>query len=395
VKLRPTIQASNSKVELFLSCRWAYHARYHRKLVELPATPLGLGRAVHRGAEVVVSEHVAAEKDGPLSAERALEVYTQAWLAEGLSDPSSYLEGRAMIEGLVADEGRLDHRQVVAVERPFQIPVGRHWLRGIFDRVQVVVGPDGLTLVIIDYKSNRRLYTAQELGEHLQMSLYSAAARILWPWAKRIVLVLWMLRHRVRQETTRTVEEERAALALVEGTCEAIIDETEFAPRLSARCTYCGYRAQCPAYAEVLAGTVTPQRIDTADVTEVSREREQLVAIERIVEKRRKELDGILMTHLEHAPEILTPDVRYRLYNSESFDYPFDATVDELALQTGSPRDAIAARIGTVDKKALSKVMKQIGRSHGAAHADMVEANLQAQAKVSISPRLWATPLSR
>jgi hypothetical protein len=195
--------------------------------------------------------------------------------------------------------------------------------------------------------------------------------------------------------TSRTPDQVRAALARAEAICEAIVQETAFQPTVSASCAYCGYRQHCAAYADVLAGKAVPGRADAANVDDLSDEREQLVTVERLVEKRRKEIDRVLMKHLKQQPEIVTKHVRYSTFNTKSYEYPVEETLDELAQLTGWTREQVAARIVAVDNGALKDVIAEIGRTKGAAHAALVEANLQAIATISQSPRLWAKRLDR
>jgi putative RecB family exonuclease len=389
-----TMTTSPSSVLLFGNCRRAFQFRKVLRLSETAETdsPLGLGRSVHTGAEDAVREHLAAERSGPLSVTTAVAGFQRQWFAEGMSDPSLYAEGLAMVENLVADQGVLDHRDVLAVEKQFEVPIGRHRLRGIFDRVDAV---DRRTIRVIDYKSNQRLFTADELQKHLQLSLYEHAARILWPWAERVELQLWMLRFRLQQRTSRTPDQVRAAVSLAEATCDAILRETEFAPTLSSSCGYCGYRQHCSAYADAVAGNGIPGAADVNDVEGLAAEREKLVTIAGLIEKRRKKIDGIIMKRLKDQRSILTPTIEYTTYNTKSYEYPVADTLDELAQAAGWTREQIAERIIKVDNGALKDLVQEVGIEKGAAHAALVEANLQALADVTQTPRLWAKRLSR
>jgi putative RecB family exonuclease len=383
---------SPSTVLLFGRCHRAFFFRKVLRLMEAPDPTLGLGRCAHKGGEVAVLEHLRAEAVGPVALEPALRAYNEAWFAEGMSDPALYADGRQMVEDYVRDHGVLDHRDVLAVEKPFEISIGRHKVRGIIDLVQAV---DRYTVRVIDLKSNMRLHTADELRGHTQMFLYAHAARILWPWARNVELRLWMLRHRVQQEVPADPHRIRGAVALAEATADQILREKDFAPTLGSHCGYCGYRQQCSAYAEALAGDRIPDHASADDVDQLTRERESLVTIGSIVEKRKKQIDRLLMQRLKVQRSILTPSIEYTTYNSKSFEYPVDETVAELATATGWTREQVMARITTVDGGALKDVLQELGQTKGTAQASLIEANLHAIAKVTQTPRLWAKRLPR
>jgi putative RecB family exonuclease len=383
---------SPSTVLFFGKCHRAFFFRKVLRLKEPPDPTLGLGRCAHKGSEVALLEHVRAEAVGPVALEPALRAYNEAWFAEGMSDPALYADGRQMVEDYVRDQGVLDHRDVAAVEMPFEITIGRHRLRGIIDRVDVV---DRYTVRVIDLKSNMRLHTADELRDHTQMLLYGHAAKVLWPWAKNVELRLWMLRHRVQQEVPADPHRIRGAVALAEATADQILREKDFAPTVGSHCAYCSYRQQCSAYAEALAGDTIPDQASADDVEKLTRERESLVSVGSIVEKRKKQIDRLLMQRLKTQRSILTPSIEYTTYNSKSLEYPVDETVAELAKVTGWTREQVMARITTVDSGALKDVLQEIGQSKGTAQASLVEANLHALAKVTQTPRLWAKRLPR
>jgi RecB family exonuclease len=65
----------------------------------------------------------------------------------------------------------------VALERPFYIDVEGIKLRGFIDRVDKL---DSGGLAIIDYKTNKELFTADYLDEDLQLTIYQMAAEQTW-----------------------------------------------------------------------------------------------------------------------------------------------------------------------------------------------------------------------
>ena len=242
---------SYSRLSRFETCPLSYRLHYIEKKQAEPGLPLRFGKTIHAVLERLIKEVVDDERTGPLSEERALELYREAWGAEQLTGMDVFAEGLAIIRRFIAEQGVVDHRDVLAVEKEFRLPVGPFEVLGFIDRVDWI---DDETVEVIVYKTNHQIFSRDEVDTSLQMSLYEVAVRRLWPWAKKVKLTFWMLRHGVRQETTRTEEQLADALAYVETLGRQTETATEYPARLNTNCSYCDHRKQCPAYAEALKG---------------------------------------------------------------------------------------------------------------------------------------------
>lgn len=382
---------SYSRLSRFEQCPASFKLHYIDKRQAEPGVPLKFGKLVHAVLEVLVREHVQEERTGPLSEERALELYRQGWASEGLSGIEVFEEGLQILQAFVRDQGELDHRDVLAVEKEFRLPVGRFTVLGFIDRVDCV---DEETVEVIDYKTNRLVFSRDEVEHSLQVSLYHLAARQLWPWAKKVRLTFHMLRHGLRLRTERTAEQLEAAVAYVE-TLGAMTEEaTEFPARLNANCIYCDHRAQCPAYASALKGQRDVVCQDTSDLEAVAREREEVAQLAKVLYARKKELEEVLKAHLEDHDELVLAGVRYRMFNTTSLSYPLDPTLAVLQEATGLDRDDLLARLAAVDKKALDGLLKDVGKTTDRARVRMLKAELEALADKSFSPRFWAKEVS-
>jgi RecB family exonuclease len=65
---------------------------------------------------------------------------------------------------------------VVAVEQPFSVEVGRVVLRGVVDRLERVVGDDGTTRVrVVDLKTGRTAVGRGAAARHAQLGAYQEA----------------------------------------------------------------------------------------------------------------------------------------------------------------------------------------------------------------------------
>lgn len=378
---------SYSRLSRFETCPLSYRLHYIEKKQAEPGLSLRFGKTIHAVLERLIKEVVDDERTGPLSEERAIELYREAWGAEQLTGMDVFAEGLAILRRFIAEQGVVDHRDVLAVEKEFRLPVGPFEVLGFIDRVDWL---DDETVEVIDYKTNHQLFTRDEVDTSLQMSLYEVAVRRLWPWAKKVKLTFWMLRHGVRQVTTRTEEQLADALAYVETLGRQTETATEYPARLNTNCSYCDHRKQCPAYADALKGKREFIVEDFADLEGVAREREEVARLAKALYARKEELEDILKAQLKERDELVLGGVRYRMFATTSLDYPLEPTLSLLADATGLSRDEVLGKLGAIDKKALDALLKSLGKKLDKPRVSLLKAELEAHADKKLSPRLWA-----
>lgn len=378
---------SYSRLSRFETCPLSYRLHYIEKKQAEPGLPLRFGKTIHAVLERLIREVVDDERTGPLSEERAIELYREAWGAERLTGMDVFAEGLAILRRFIAEQGVVDHRDVLAIEKEFRLPVGPFEVLGFIDRVDWI---DDETVEVIDYKTNHQLFTRDEVDTSLQMSLYEVAVRRLWPWAKKVKLTFWMLRHGVRQQTTRTEEQLADALAYVETLGRQTETATEYPARLNTNCSYCDHRKQCPAYAEALKGKREFIVEDLADLEGVAREREEVARLAKALYARKEELEDILKAQLKERDELVLGGVRYRMFATTSLDYPLEPTLSLLADATALSRDEVLGKLGAIDKKALDALLKSLGKKLDKPRVSLLKAELEAHADKRMSPRLWA-----
>jgi len=378
---------SYSRLSRFEQCPLSYKLHYLDKQQAEPGIPLRFGKVIHAVLENLIREVIIDERSGPLSEDRAVELYREAWNADRLAGINVFEEGLHILRDFVREEGVVDHRDVLAVEKEFQLPVGPFTVLGFIDRVNWV---DDDTIEVVDYKTNRQLFTREDVDSSLQMSLYEVAARRLWPWVKNVKLTFRMLRHGIRQETTRTPQRLSDALAYVETVGTQTEAAKEFPARLNANCVYCDHKLHCPAYAEALQGRPHLICEDTRDLEAVAREREQVARLAKILYARKEELEGILKAQLRDRDELVLGGVRYRMFNVTTHEYRLEATLSLLANATGMPSDELLGKVGAVDKKSLDALLKNLGKRLEKPRVSLLKAELEAKAESRHSPRLWA-----
>jgi len=378
---------SYSRLSRFETCPLSYRLHYIEKKQAEPGLPLRFGKTIHAVLERLIKEVVDDERTGPLSEERAIELYREAWGAERLTGMDVFAEGLAILRRFIAEQGVVDHRDVLAIEKEFRLPVGPFEVLGFIDRVDWI---DDETVEVIDYKTNHQLFTRDEVDTSLQMSLYEVAVRRLWPWAKKVKLTFWMLRHGVRQVTTRTEEQLADALAYIETLGRQTETATAYPARLNTNCSYCDHRKQCPAYADALKGKREFIVEDLADLEGVAREREEVARLAKALYARKEELEDILKAQLKERDELVLGGVRYRMFATTSLDYPLEPTLSLLADATGLSRDEVLGKLGAIDKKALDALLKSLGKKLDKPRVSLLKAELEAHADKRMSPRLWA-----
>ncbi|MFC1751654.1 RecB family exonuclease [Patescibacteria group bacterium] len=160
---------------------------------------------------------------------------------------------------------------VVELESRFEVPVENpktnevHILSGIIDRVDK--DPNNSIYEIIDYKTSKRMPSAELLDRDLQLSIYNMGLTKKWPHLKpdNIKLSLYFLKHNEKIETKRTEEDIKntttEVLVIIDEVQDIIRSKNEFTPTPSALCDWCGYRNICPMWKHLY-------RVDTPKISE-------------------------------------------------------------------------------------------------------------------------------
>ena len=116
----------------------------------------------------------------PPSLDDLLQFYEQNWLSEGYESAEEEAKYKAYGREILTkfwEIHRADFRMPLAVERTFYIDIEGVKLRGFIDRVDKL---ESGGLSIVDYKTNKELFTIDDLEKDLQLTLYQLAAEQLW-----------------------------------------------------------------------------------------------------------------------------------------------------------------------------------------------------------------------
>jgi RecB family exonuclease len=375
---------SYSRLNRFAQCPLSFRLHYINRLPAEVGTPLRFGKLLHRTQEDVLREHVRANRTGALDATHAASAYRVAWKDSGLSDHGLFAEGLGLLGNWMRREGVVDYREVLGIEQDFDLRIGPHRIIGAIDRVDRLADD---AVRVRDYKSSRLPPSRQDVDESLQLAIYDLAARQLWPWAKRVEVGLDLLRHDTLLAVERTDDQREATRQYILATIAQIEAAETFPARPSTLCVHSDHRSQCSAYGEALAAKRTFVCKDTGDLVAVSREREELATLLKVLGTRKDELDAILTARLEHEAELTLDGRRYAIATSARKEHSLEPTLDALT-DAGVPRSRALAELATVDGRALKRLVDELAARIPRDRLLMLKATLDATAKRSLSRRL-------
>jgi len=138
------------------------------------------------------------------------------------------------------------HFEAVIDENP-ETSDGKHILSGIIDRIDKL--PDG-TFEIIDYKTGKRPPPNEMiLDSNFQLSIYAIGLKERWPKVNLddLRLSLYYLKPGEKLESRRTEEDLEQAKSRIINLIHQI-QTSDFKPRVSNFCDWCGYKKICPAW---------------------------------------------------------------------------------------------------------------------------------------------------
>jgi len=233
---------SYSQISLYQSCPLNYKLQYIDGLKPRDKWYFSFGRTMHMCAEYFFKVRVPP----PPSLEELLQFYEENWLSEGYESTEEEARYRAYGREILAEFWEIHQagfRMPIAVERLFHIDIEGVKLTGYIDRVDKL---DSGRLSIVDYKTNKELFTTEDLEKDLQLTLYQLAAEQTWQLpVERLTL------YHFRSNTPRSCgprnktqlnEVKRLVLEVAEG-----ITKQKFPPIENQYCP-CDFPEHCPYY---------------------------------------------------------------------------------------------------------------------------------------------------
>jgi RecB family exonuclease len=182
----------------------------------------------------------------PPSLEELLRYYEQNWLSQGYATPEEEAEYREYGKDILKRFWEIhsaDFHLPVALERSFYLDIEGIKLRGFIDRVDKL---DSGGLSVIDYKTNKELFSADYLEDDLQLTIYQMAAEQTWKLPVER-LTLYHLRSNTAcscppRDRTRLEQTRKLVLDVAEN-----ITQGNF-PAIENQSCPCDFPEHCPYY---------------------------------------------------------------------------------------------------------------------------------------------------
>lgn len=167
---------SYTQISLYQTCPLCYKLQYIDKLEPKEKGYFSFGTTMHACAEYFFKVKVPP----PPSLEELLQYYEQNWLAVGYESAEEEASYKAYGREMLAKFWEIhspDFRMPIAVEWMFYVDIEGVKLRGFIDRVDKL---ESGGLNVVDYKTDKRLFTKDDLERNLQLTLYQMAAEQSW-----------------------------------------------------------------------------------------------------------------------------------------------------------------------------------------------------------------------
>jgi len=371
---------SYTQISRYQSCPLWYKLQYIDGLKPKDKWYFSFGSTIHSCAEYFFKVRVPP----PPSLEELLEFYELNWLSEGYESAEEEARYRAYGREILAkfwEIHRSDFRMPVAVEKMFYIDIDGVKLRGYIDRVDRL---DSGGLSIIDYKTDKELFTIDDLETNLQLTLYQLAAQETWHLPVDRLTLYHMRSNTPCSCGPRGEVQLDQARHLVLEIAENIA-ERRF-PATENRYCPCDFPEHCPYYRQKYVEIVAEAR-ETGIWREMGGAVEHYVSLQGQI----KELESQLEEIKQAIIDFCQAEGLNRVYGKEH------AITYKLVEKTGFSEDEVRAllepeglwqRVLSLD---LSR-LKQIATDEGVAKD--IRHKLEALRQViSTSPRLWVRRL--
>ena len=248
----PLYSGSPSRLLAWLDCPRRYRMQY----LDRPR-PQARPQRAHTSVGIATHNALRDFWDLPVgqrTPDGVAELVRSSWIDVGFRDPQQSAGWRLRVRDAVTEYLRSSDRdnQPVGIERSVSLKTDEVAITGRIDRLDDREGE----LVVVDYKTGRQVPTDDDARTSLPLALYAvAASRMFRRPCHRVEL------HHVPSGTIAAHEHTDESLARKIAEAESIasdlrradaefkelgVESTRFAPRTSAICSWCDFRAHCP-----------------------------------------------------------------------------------------------------------------------------------------------------
>ncbi|MFL6054392.1 MAG: ATP-dependent helicase [Actinoallomurus sp.] len=220
-----------------------------------------MGRVIHAVAELVATDEAVNDVD---IAKRLDEIWDDLDFRGAWYSQKQRKQAEEMVAKFMAWHERADARELVSIEEPFSIDLGRVVIRGRIDRAER--DGDGRAW-IVDIKTSSAAVREDDLARHPQLGVYQLAVMLgafaekglIEPGGAELVQVgkaSYTARVRVQTQPPPSADEDpQWPRKLVDRVAEGMASPV-FEARRDDHCRNCPVRGSCPAHDD--GGQVTP-----------------------------------------------------------------------------------------------------------------------------------------
>lgn len=356
------ISLSATAISVFESCPARYEAEYIRRGKGMSNDPADLGTVCHAALEAFVRRTQIEGHSGDVT--DLLGFYDSAYDEMFGSQMELHSEGQQMLTDwwlrTKPGTGYFHGRKVLQVETKMSFTLKARDLGGvlhelpfnyIFDRFDQLTTRDN-EFEVVDYKTIRKRMNPSDLRDHIQCRVYSVAAQIMRPEAKRIWVTLDMLRHDGPVGIVFSRDENVAAYRFLQNRYARILAAQEpFEEKLNPECPYCVRKLECDALRRhVDVGGI----LGLGDLDVAIDKRAGIASAHKALERSLAEVDDFILRQME-VNETLSHSTATTLAEVTASKR---RTVDaERAAHVLGPD--IMARYGTLTIKSVDTILKE------------------------------------
>lgn len=238
---------SASRLKTWLQCKYKYGCVYHKfapEIIKEKKDYLQMGTSAHEALEyagkMVIKDSLTSFNEKHI--ELIVARYIEECSIQGLQEEATLFDGLDLLLAKL-DKFEFNHK-IISLEHMFKVEVAGVPVIGAMDKV---VELDSNTLCVIDYKTSKSTLTDSEMETDIQLGMYDAVARQMYPGYSKYFVCLDYLRF--YPKTASRDEEQRYSFIQLLKNSYKIITETkteELKPELNKFCPWCEYADACP-----------------------------------------------------------------------------------------------------------------------------------------------------
>ncbi len=248
---------SATKINNFLQCGWKFKQIYLSNIkVEVTSKFLIFGRIIHKILEIM-DKRLIDEGRAPTEEDYdyAIKKYMYLCVEQGLDDQELVTTGKFMVNNKLNTFDPSE--KIISLEKFFPGREEKFKINGIpvSGAIDKIVEIDKHTLEIIDYKTSKFAMTSREALYDIQISIYDAVAKVLYPDYNTVILTWSYLRQGMSPlRIIKTAAQRATFLEYLKALYDKMLrtKEDDLKPRINKFCGWCDFKNSCSAYKEFL-----------------------------------------------------------------------------------------------------------------------------------------------